>query len=78
MHDPTIFYALDYHSVSTFHRRSRYGAINLFFSAVKAVVYTWQNAVRRLLASIHTAPTALTSGSFQKQALLNILKQLTH
>ena len=34
----TIFYALDYRSVSTFHRQSRYGAKNLFFSAVEAVV----------------------------------------
>ena len=26
---PTIFYALDYHSVSIFHRQSRYSARNL-------------------------------------------------
>ena len=31
---PTIFYALDYLNVSTFLRQSRYGAKNLFFSAV--------------------------------------------
>ena len=30
MHGPTIFYALDYRSVSTFHRQSRYGGKILF------------------------------------------------
>ena len=30
---PTIFCALDYRSVSTFHRQSRYGAKSLSFSA---------------------------------------------
>ena len=43
---PTIFYPLDYCSIPTFHRQSRYGAKNLFFSAVEAVVHTWQNAWR--------------------------------
>ena len=33
-------------------------------------------AVRRLSASIHTAPNVLTSGSFL--TLLNVLRQLTH
>ena len=72
---PTIFYVLDYRSVSTFHRRSPYGAKNLSFSAVEAV-HTWQNAVRRLSASIHTTHNVLASGSFV--TLLNVLKQLTH
>ena len=35
---PTIFYALDYCSVSTFHRQSRYGAKNISFSAVEAEI----------------------------------------
>ncbi|KAG5318678.1 MTND dioxygenase, partial [Pseudoatta argentina] len=48
----------------------------LFFSAVEAVVHTCQNVVRRLSASIHTAPNVLASGSFL--TLLNVLKQLTH
>ena len=73
---PTIFYVLDYSSISTFHRQSRYGAKNLLFSAVEAVVYTWQNAVRRLSASIHTAPNVLASEWFL--TLLNVLKQLIH
>ena len=56
---PTISYDLDYRSVSTFHRQSlqKNGAKNLFFSAVEAVVRTWQNAVQRLSASIHTHST---------------------
>ena len=48
----------------------------LDFSAVEAVVHMWQNAVRRLSASIHTEPNVLASGSFPTP--LNILKQLTH
>ena len=72
----TIFYALDYRSVFTFHRQSRYGARNLFFSAVEALVHTCQNAVRRLSASSHTALNVLVSGSFL--TLLNVSKQLTH
>ena len=56
---PTLFCPLDYRSVSTFHRQSRYGAKNLFFSAVEAVVHTWQNAVRRLSASILRYPMSL-------------------
>ena len=72
----TIFYALDCRSVSTFHLQSRYGAKNLFFSAVEAVVHTLQNAIRRFSASIHTAPNVLASGSLL--TLFNVLKQLTH
>ena len=62
MHGPKIFYALDYRSVSTFHRQSRYGAKNLFFSAVEAVFHTWQYAVRRPSASIHAALNVLKRG----------------
>ena len=37
---PTIFYGLDYRSVFAFHRQSRFGAKNLSFSVVEAVVHT--------------------------------------
>ena len=47
LYESTIFYAFIYRSVSTFHRQSRYGAKNLSFSTVEAVI-------RRLSASIHT------------------------
>ena len=72
---PKIFYAVDYRSVSTFHRQSRYGAKNLSFSAVETVVHAGQNVIRRVSASIHS-PNVLASGSFL--TLLNVLKQLTH
>ena len=76
MHGPMIFYVLDYRSVSTFHRQSRYGAKYLSFFAVEAVDHTWQNAVWRLSTSIHTAHNVLASESFL--TLSNVLKQLTH
>ena len=72
---PTIFYALDYRNVCTFHRQSRYSAKNLLFSAVEAVVHTWQNPVRRLGFNSYGTQCP-SSGSFL--TLLNVLKQLTH
>ena len=79
-YDPTIFYALDYRSVSTFHRQSRYGAKNLFFYAVEAVGCVESLKVKDILIKKYVLFRNQTPGIFDwtLDTVHKLIKLLQH